>query len=73
MTQGGGRQASKSASATDFGSRRLGFAGNIKIADGKPLFLHKCEQCMACIQWCPKSAIILASAKKKNYFIVARI
>ena len=33
--------------------------GNIKIIDGKPIFLHNCEQCMACIQWCPKQAINL--------------
>lgn len=31
--------------------------GNIKIQDGKPIFLSHCEQCMACIQWCPKEAI----------------
>ncbi len=30
---------------------------NIKMQDGKPMFLHHCEQCMACIQWCPKQAI----------------
>ena len=31
--------------------------GNIKMQDGKPMFLHHCEQCMACVQWCPKQAI----------------
>jgi ferredoxin len=31
--------------------------GNIKMLDGKPTFLHHCEQCMACVQWCPKQAI----------------
>jgi ferredoxin/flavodoxin len=31
--------------------------GNIKMQDGKPIFLHHCEQCMACVQWCPKEAI----------------
>ncbi|MDF2856446.1 MAG: flavodoxin [Neobacillus sp.] len=30
---------------------------NIKMLDGKPDFLHHCEQCMACVQWCPKKAI----------------
>ncbi|RCX14378.1 4Fe-4S dicluster protein [Anaerobacterium chartisolvens] len=30
---------------------------NIKMQDGKPIFLHHCEQCMACVQWCPKQAI----------------
>jgi flavodoxin/NAD-dependent dihydropyrimidine dehydrogenase PreA subunit len=33
--------------------------GNIKIQDGKPIFLHHCEQCVACVQWCPKQAINL--------------
>jgi epoxyqueuosine reductase QueG len=23
----------------------------------KPVFKEQCEQCMACIQWCPKQAI----------------
>jgi ferredoxin len=43
-------------------------AGNIEIADGKPLFLHKCEQCMACIQWCPKSAINTPKTLKRNRY-----
>jgi ferredoxin len=31
---------------------------NIKMADGKPEFLHRnCAQCMACLQWCPNAAI----------------
>ncbi|MCL1804093.1 MAG: 4Fe-4S dicluster domain-containing protein [Eubacteriaceae bacterium] len=32
-------------------------AGNIKMVDGLPEFGHKCEQCMACIHWCPLKAI----------------
>ena len=32
-------------------------AGNIEMTDGKPSWLHRCEQCMACIQWCPQEAI----------------
>jgi NAD-dependent dihydropyrimidine dehydrogenase PreA subunit len=31
---------------------------NIKTnADGKPIWNHQCEQCLACIQWCPREAI----------------
>jgi flavoprotein len=30
---------------------------NIEIADGRPIFGEQCEQCMACIQWCPQKAI----------------
>ncbi|MDR0455158.1 MAG: EFR1 family ferrodoxin [Treponema sp.] len=32
-------------------------AANIKIDNGKPLWLHHCEHCVACISWCPKEAI----------------
>lgn len=30
---------------------------NIRIVEGKPIWLHHCEQCMACLQWCPTKAI----------------
>ncbi len=30
---------------------------NIKMQNNKPSFHHNCEQCMACVQWCPKEAI----------------
>jgi ferredoxin len=32
-------------------------AKNIEIEKGKPIFLHCCEQCVACIQYCPQKAI----------------
>jgi ferredoxin len=32
-------------------------AANIEMIDGKPSWLHRCEQCLACIQWCPREAI----------------
>lgn len=32
-------------------------AANIKMIDGKPAWLHRCEQCLACLQWCPQEAI----------------
>jgi ferredoxin len=31
--------------------------GNIELKAGKPIWLHHCEQCLACIQWCPQEAI----------------
>jgi ferredoxin len=31
--------------------------GNIEMREGKPVWLHRCEQCLACIQWCPQEAI----------------
>ena len=30
---------------------------SITLESGKPVFTGNCEQCMACIQWCPKQAI----------------
>lgn len=31
--------------------------GNIALQDGRPAWQHRCEQCMACLQWCPQEAI----------------
>jgi ferredoxin len=30
---------------------------NIKIIDGTPTWLHKCQQCLACINYCPEESI----------------
>lgn len=30
---------------------------NIKMENGKPVWQHHCERCLACIQWCPQEAI----------------
>jgi ferredoxin len=43
-------------------------AGNIEMADGKPRFLHKCEQCMACVQWCPKRAVNTPKTVKRGRY-----
>lgn len=32
-------------------------ANNIKIIDKKPMWKHQCEECLACIHWCPKKSI----------------
>ncbi len=32
-------------------------AANIEMIKGKPTWLHRCEQCLACLQWCPQEAI----------------
>jgi len=44
-------------------------AQNITVVDGKPSWKHHCEQCFACIQWCPEEAIQYGkgTAKKKRY------
>ncbi|MDF1568553.1 MAG: EFR1 family ferrodoxin [Spirochaetaceae bacterium] len=30
---------------------------NISISEGSPTWASSCEQCLACLQWCPKEAI----------------
>jgi ferredoxin len=35
--------------------------GNIKMVDGKPVWQHHCEQCFACLQWCPMKAVQFGS------------
>jgi ferredoxin len=42
---------------------------NIKMIKNKPSWKHKCEQCFACLQWCPKSAIQFGkdTAGEKRY------
>ena len=30
---------------------------NIKIASGKPVWRHKCQQCFGCLHWCPQEAV----------------
>jgi Pyruvate/2-oxoacid:ferredoxin oxidoreductase delta subunit len=44
-------------------------AQNILITHGKPTWQHHCEQCFACLQWCPEEAIQYGNgtAKKKRY------
>jgi ferredoxin/flavodoxin len=42
---------------------------NIRMVDGKPQWQQHCEQCFACLQWCPQAAIQFGSntAGKKRY------
>lgn len=44
-------------------------AHNILLMDGKPSWQHNCEQCFACLQWCPEEAIQYAknTKNKKRY------
>jgi ferredoxin len=32
-------------------------SGNIALPADRPAWMHHCEQCLACIQWCPQEAI----------------
>jgi len=44
-------------------------AHNILLAGRKPKWQHHCEQCFACLQWCPEEAIQYGggTARKKRY------
>ncbi len=41
-------------------------AQNILISAGKPIWQHTCEQCFACLQWCPEEAIQYGKNTKKK-------
>jgi len=43
--------------------------GNITMSEGRPVWGGRCEQCMACIQWCPGDAIRMKGVdpQKKHY------
>jgi ferredoxin len=36
---------------------KICLAANISLSDSKPVWGHRCEQCFACLQWCPRQAI----------------
>jgi ferredoxin len=42
---------------------------NILMSEGKPAWQHHCEQCFACLQWCPEEAIQYGknTTEKKRY------
>jgi len=42
---------------------------NIQLSDGRPVWLHHCEQCFACLHWCPEEAIQYgkSTTTKKRY------
>ncbi|RJP28687.1 MAG: 4Fe-4S ferredoxin [Candidatus Omnitrophota bacterium] len=42
---------------------------NVELASGKPKWLGRCQQCMACLQWCPQEAIQYGknTAYRKRY------
>ena len=37
--------------------KKVCFVENIELRNGKPAWLHHCQHCMACLQWCPAEAI----------------
>jgi ferredoxin len=46
----------------------------IAMRGGKPEFGHAaCAQCMACMQWCPKRAIVCGKSAQRNFYTHPRI
>ena len=41
---------------------------NIEMKDGKPVWLHHCENCLACYEWCPNRAIGGTIATKGHFY-----
>jgi ferredoxin len=43
--------------------------GNIRMEEERPRWRHRCEQCFACLQWCPQEAIQFgkSSADRERY------
>ncbi len=39
---------------------------NIEMHNGKPTYKHHCEQCLACLQWCPTRAINYKNITQKR-------
>lgn len=39
---------------------------NIRLENGKPVWLHHCEHCVACISWCPTQAIEYGNITQKR-------
>lgn len=43
-------------------------AENIRMTDVRPEWLHHCENCLACYNWCPQKAVRGAIAKEGHYY-----
>ncbi len=41
---------------------------NIRIISNKPVWLNRCENCLACYNWCPQKAIQSRIAQKGYYY-----
>ncbi len=42
---------------------------NIRMENNKPVWLHNCQHCLACLQWCPAEAVQCgkSTVKRKRY------
>ena len=41
---------------------------NIRLENGKPVWLHSCEQCSACFSWCPSEAITGTNLASRTHY-----
>jgi ferredoxin len=46
---------------------------NIELKEGKPVWLHHCEQCAACFSWCPRQAISGACLAARTHYTNPRV
>ncbi len=44
-------------------------ADNVAIRNDRPIWRHRCEQCLACLQWCPQEALQFgkSTTSRKRY------
>jgi ferredoxin len=68
------KKADRRFSATDACTncgvcRRICPVGDIRLEEGRPVWLGHCEQCFACFHWCPEQAILYGkrSARQRRY------
>ena len=49
--------------------QRICPADNIVMTGGRPAWNHRCEQCFACLHWCPEESIQFGkkTADRKRY------
>lgn len=52
---------------------RLCPVDNIRIENGRPVWLHHCEQCAACFSWCPQKAISGACLAARTHYQNPRV
>ncbi len=41
---------------------------NIEMISGRPVWLHKCEKCHACLNWCPNRAIYDRTGREQFFY-----
>lgn len=47
---------------------RVCSVANIELSDDRPVWQHRCENCLACYNWCPQKAIVNGVAAEGYYY-----